>query len=161
MDPQTFTFASSPFVLVRHWFLGWGTGHFIWGGQALFDFPKTGPEVNRTLGLRGFWMPGFMPVSHGYLAVDRIDVVLRIQQSGSLIHGGPRLHGLWHSLVCDGSPTIYRFQRPVGWLDGHRDHYPPHGHATERSARLPQTTRWTPMPSSRGRRRRSLRSIDS
>jgi hypothetical protein len=26
----------------------------------LFGFPKASPEVNRTLGLWGFWMPGFM-----------------------------------------------------------------------------------------------------
>jgi hypothetical protein len=26
----------------------------------LFGFPTTSPEVNRTLGLWGFWMPGFM-----------------------------------------------------------------------------------------------------
>jgi hypothetical protein len=37
-----------------------GTGYFIWGGQALFGFPKSSPEVNRTLGLWGFWMPGFI-----------------------------------------------------------------------------------------------------
>jgi hypothetical protein len=41
-------------------FFGLGTGYFIWGGQALFGFPKTSPEVNRTLGLWGFWMQGFM-----------------------------------------------------------------------------------------------------
>jgi len=39
--------------------------HFIWGGQALFGFPKTSPEVNRTLGLWGFWMPGFMQLLTG------------------------------------------------------------------------------------------------
>jgi hypothetical protein len=37
-----------------------GTDYFIWGGQALFGFPTTSPEVNRTLGLWGFWMPVFM-----------------------------------------------------------------------------------------------------
>jgi hypothetical protein len=41
-------------------FFGLGTGYFIWGGQALLGFPKTSPEVNRSLGLWGFWMPGFM-----------------------------------------------------------------------------------------------------
>ena len=60
MEAQTFTFASSPFVPVAIGFFGLGTGYFIWGGQALFGFPKTSPEVNRSLGLWGFWMPGFM-----------------------------------------------------------------------------------------------------
>ena len=60
MEDQVFTFASSPFVPVAIGFFGLGTGYFIWGGQALFGFPKSSPEVNRTLGLWGFWMPGFM-----------------------------------------------------------------------------------------------------
>jgi hypothetical protein len=60
MEAQTFMFASSPFVPVAIGFFGLGTGYFIWGGQALFGFPKTSPEVNRSLGLGGFWMPGFM-----------------------------------------------------------------------------------------------------
>lgn len=50
MDTQTFTFASSPFVPVAIGFFGLGTGYFIWGGQALFGFPKTSPDVNRSLG---------------------------------------------------------------------------------------------------------------
>src|SRR2546421_7629844 len=60
MDAQTFTFASSSFVPIAIGFFGLGTGYFILGGQALFGFPKASPEVNRSLGLWGFWMPGFM-----------------------------------------------------------------------------------------------------
>ena len=60
METQAFTFATSPFIPVAIGFFGLGTGYFIWGGQALFGFPKTSPEVNRSLGLWGFWMPGFM-----------------------------------------------------------------------------------------------------
>src|SRR5580704_15987353 len=60
MEPHVFMFANSPFVPVAIGFFGLGTGYFIWGGQALFGFPKTSPEVNRSLGLWGFWMPGFM-----------------------------------------------------------------------------------------------------
>ncbi len=60
METQAVTFASSPFVPVAIGFFGLGTGYFIWGGQGLFAFPKTSPEVNGTLGLWGFWMPGFM-----------------------------------------------------------------------------------------------------
>src|ERR1700761_6637944 len=70
METQTFTFASSPFVPVAIGFFGLGTGYFIWGGQALFQFPKTSPEVNKSLGLWGFWMPGFMQFLTGiYLLV--------------------------------------------------------------------------------------------
>ena len=60
METQIISFASSPFVPVAIGFFGLGTGYFVWGGQALFGFPKTSPEVNRSLGLWGFWMPGFM-----------------------------------------------------------------------------------------------------
>lgn len=55
-----YSHSSSPFVPVAIGFFGLGTGYFIWGGQALFGFPKSSPEVNRTMGLWGFWMPGFM-----------------------------------------------------------------------------------------------------
>jgi len=60
MEPQVFTFAHSPFVPIAIGFFGLATGYLIWGGQALFGFPTTSPEVNKTMGLWGFWMPGFM-----------------------------------------------------------------------------------------------------
>src|SRR6201990_2558477 len=60
METQAFSFAGSRFVPVALGFFGLGTGYFIWGGQALFGFPKASPEVNRTMGMWGFWMPGFM-----------------------------------------------------------------------------------------------------
>ena len=67
---QTFTLATSPFVPVAIGFFGLGTGYFIWGGQALFGFPKTSPEVNKTMGMWGFWMPGFLQFITGvYLLV--------------------------------------------------------------------------------------------
>ncbi|MGH9356667.1 MAG: hypothetical protein ACRD10_11105 [Terriglobia bacterium] len=70
MSPQTFTMASSRFWPVAIGFFGLGTGYFIWGGQALFGFPKTSPDVNRTMGMWGFWMPGFMQFITGvYLVV--------------------------------------------------------------------------------------------
>ncbi|MGC2109921.1 MAG: hypothetical protein WA655_10415 [Candidatus Korobacteraceae bacterium] len=70
METQVFTFANSPFVPVAIGFFGLGTGYFIWGGQALFGFPKTNLEVNRTMGMWGFWMPGFMQFITGvYLLI--------------------------------------------------------------------------------------------
>jgi hypothetical protein len=67
---QAFSFAASRFVPVAVGFFGLGTGYFIWGGQALFGFPKTSTEVNRTMGMWGFWMPGFMQFITGiYLLV--------------------------------------------------------------------------------------------
>jgi hypothetical protein len=49
----------SPFWPVAIGFFGLGPGYFIWGGQALFGFPKESPDVDRSLGMWGFWMPGF------------------------------------------------------------------------------------------------------
>lgn len=70
MDTQTFTFATSKYVPVAVGFFGLATGYFIWGGQALFGFPKASPEVNKSMGMWGFWMPGFMQFITGvYLLV--------------------------------------------------------------------------------------------
>src|SRR5258707_8511069 len=70
MTPQTFTFASSSFRPIAIGFFGLGTGYIIWGGQALFGHPKAGPEVDRTMGMGGFWMPGFCQFLTGvYLIV--------------------------------------------------------------------------------------------
>src|ERR1700738_4239957 len=55
-----FVFPPSAFVPLAIGFFGLGTGYFIWGGQALFGYPKPSVEVNRTMGMWGFWMPGFM-----------------------------------------------------------------------------------------------------
>jgi hypothetical protein len=68
--PQIFSFAHSVYAPVAIGFFGLGTGYFIWGGQALFGFPAESPEVNKTMGMWGFWMPGFMQFITGvYLAV--------------------------------------------------------------------------------------------
>lgn len=66
----TFQFPQSLFAPVAIGFFGLGTGYFIWGSQALFGYPKPTPEVNRTMGMWGFWMPGFMQFITGvYLIV--------------------------------------------------------------------------------------------
>src|SRR5271156_6730275 len=62
--------ATALYVPVAVGFFGLATGYFIWGGQALFGFPKDNPEINRTMGMWGFWMPGFMQFLTGvYLMV--------------------------------------------------------------------------------------------
>lgn len=63
-------FAQSVFVPIAIGFFGLGTGYFIWGGQALFGIPRATPEVNKSIGMWGFWMPGFMQFITGvYLMV--------------------------------------------------------------------------------------------
>jgi hypothetical protein len=70
VETQPLTFASSPFWPVAIGCFGLGVGYFIWGGQALFDFPKPSPEVNRSMAMWGFWMPGFLQFLTGvYLMI--------------------------------------------------------------------------------------------
>src|SRR5258708_30281694 len=70
MQTQTFTLASSHYVPLAVGFFGLAAGYLIWGGQALFGFPKTSPEVNRSMGHLGLWMPGFMQFITGvYLLI--------------------------------------------------------------------------------------------
>jgi len=68
----TFDFAQSAFLPIAIGFFGLGTGYFVWGGQALFGIPdpKTSPDLNKSMGMWGFWMPGFMQFITGvYLIV--------------------------------------------------------------------------------------------
>lgn len=70
MEAQTLSLTHSPFVPVAIGFFGLGVGYFVWGGQALFGFPKSSPDVDRTMGMWGFWMPGFLQFLTGvYLIV--------------------------------------------------------------------------------------------
>jgi hypothetical protein len=67
---QVVSFAQSAYAPIAIGFFGLGTGYFVWGGQALFGFPAESPEVNRTMGMWGFWMPGFMQFITGvYLLI--------------------------------------------------------------------------------------------
>ncbi|HET7577749.1 MAG TPA: hypothetical protein VFK33_00590 [Bacillales bacterium] len=58
-------FTESSFIPLAIGFFGLGTGYFIWGGQALFGFPKGNDDVDPTVGTWGFWMPGFMQFMTG------------------------------------------------------------------------------------------------
>lgn len=63
-------FAQSTYWPIAIGFFGLSLGFLMWGGQALFGFPKSSKEVDRTMGMWGFWMPGFMQFLTGiYLMV--------------------------------------------------------------------------------------------
>jgi hypothetical protein len=63
-------FSQSIFWPVAIGFFGLGTGYFIWGGQVLLSYPKPEPEVERSMGMWAFWMPGFMQFITGvYLII--------------------------------------------------------------------------------------------
>ncbi|HJT54929.1 MAG TPA: hypothetical protein VJ761_00430, partial [Ktedonobacteraceae bacterium] len=56
-----FVFPASAFLPLAIGFFGLGTGYFVWGGHAVFGYPKeASPDVSRTMGMWAFWMPGFM-----------------------------------------------------------------------------------------------------
>lgn len=55
-----FVFPPSAFLPLAIGFFGLGTGYFVWGGHAVFGYPKEEPDVSRTMGMWAFWMPGFM-----------------------------------------------------------------------------------------------------
>jgi hypothetical protein len=56
----TFALQPSDYVPLAIGFFGLATGYFIWGGQELFGWPKSTPEVDKSMGMWAFWMPGFM-----------------------------------------------------------------------------------------------------
>lgn len=62
-------FTPSTFFPIAIGFFGLGCGYFIWGGQTLFGFPKQSPEADRTMGMWGFWMPGFMQFMTGVILI--------------------------------------------------------------------------------------------
>lgn len=62
-------FTQSTFFPIAIGFFGLGCGYFIWGGQNLFNWPKSSPEVDRTMGMWGVWMPGFMQFITGVILI--------------------------------------------------------------------------------------------
>jgi hypothetical protein len=65
-----FVFPASAFLPIAIGFFGLGTGYFVWGGQAVFGYPVAKPEMDRTMGLWGVWMPGFLQFITGvYLLI--------------------------------------------------------------------------------------------
>ena len=63
-------FDSSKFWPVAIGFFGLATGYLVMGGQALFQFPKTSPAVDKTVAMWAVWMAGFMQLITGiYLMV--------------------------------------------------------------------------------------------
>lgn len=79
-----FVFPQSAYIPIAIGFFGLGTGYFVWGGHILFGFPGnvvksasdsetlSGPniDVERTMGMWGFWLPGFMQFITGiYLLI--------------------------------------------------------------------------------------------
>ena len=63
----TFSFPESAFPPLALGFFGLGTGYLIYGPQEMFGYPKRDAGVDRTTGLWGIWMPGFMQFLTGMM----------------------------------------------------------------------------------------------
>jgi hypothetical protein len=60
-----FALQPSDYVPLAVGFFGLATGYFVWGGQELFGWPAETPDVSKTMGMWGVWMPGFMQLLAG------------------------------------------------------------------------------------------------
>src|SRR5215472_2826474 len=99
MTTQEISLAPSAFVPVAIGFFGLAVGYFVWGGQALFGFPKDTPEVNRTMGLWGFWMPGFMQFITGVYLTVGLSWFEVFEKGPVPLHGRGGVHRLRDPLV--------------------------------------------------------------
>ena len=66
-DAATVVFETSKFWPVAIGFFGLGTGYLVGGGQALFKFPPSTCEVEKSMALWCFWMSGFMQFITGVI----------------------------------------------------------------------------------------------
>jgi hypothetical protein len=61
---------------------GLGVGYFVWGGHTLFRFPKNqGPGFDQTMGMWGFWLPGFCQFITGVSLFAGLTIFNAFQQS--------------------------------------------------------------------------------
>lgn len=63
--PSQFFLEPSAYVPLAIGFFGLAVGYFVWGGQEFFNWPNSSPEVDKSMGMWGFWMPGFMQLVAG------------------------------------------------------------------------------------------------
>src|SRR5882757_3823081 len=108
MTPQAFTFANSPFWPIAIGFFGLGTGYFIWGGQALFGYPKSGPESRSHDGDVGFLDARLLPIPHWRISHRGINLVQRFRKRGTALYGGRGIHRVRNPLVRDGASPLRR-----------------------------------------------------
>ena len=99
-DPSAL-FPSSSFFPYALGLFGLGTCYFVWGGQSVFNFPRAESEpertrVNRTMGLWGIWMGGFLQ----FLTHSRVGLARAI-------------------LGCDGDAVVQADDLPVVLVHPH------------------------------------------
>src|ERR1700738_1991997 len=114
MDPHVVKLANSPFVPIAIGFFGLGTGYLIWGGQALFGLPKASPEVNKTLGLWGFWMPGFMQFLTGIYLLTGLTWFNVFGNAAPLYMAGLAVTAYGIYLFAMGHSPYFAFSAPAG-----------------------------------------------
>ena len=66
-DAAAVAFETSKYWPVAIGFFGLGTGYLVGGGEALFKFPPSTREVEKSMALWSFWMSGFMQFITGVM----------------------------------------------------------------------------------------------
>jgi len=95
-----FAFPPSAFIPVAIGLFGLGTGYFVWSGQALFGYPKPMPEVEKTMGMWGFWMPGFMQFITGVYILIGLTWFQVFSTPGAKSVSPLLRRGLWPQRLC-------------------------------------------------------------
>jgi len=97
-------------------FFGLGTGYFVWGGQGLFGKPASSPNVDKTMGAWGIWMPGFMQFLTGIYLIAGLTVFP--------VFGGSVPNGAYMAALAFTAYGVHWFvlgrRRMEGW-DGSPD----------------------------------------
>jgi hypothetical protein len=68
-DAATAVFETSKYWPVAIGFFGLGTGYLVGGSEALFKFPPSTREVEKSMALWSFWMSGFMQFITGVILI--------------------------------------------------------------------------------------------
>jgi hypothetical protein len=114
-----FQLAPSILAPIAIGFFGLGMGYFVWGGQAFFGWPQSSPETDRTIGLWGVWMPGFMQFITG--------VYLMVGLTWFGVFGGAKPSPLYMAAVAFTAYGVHWFvmghrryigasSQPDGWM---------------------------------------------
>ena len=126
MEYISIQFAASRFVPVAIGFFGLGTGSFIWGGQALFGFPRNQPGSEQNDGNVGVLDAGLHAIHHRRLPFGWTTWFNVFGNAAPLYMAGLAFtaYGIHWFAMADHRDIDLK--RTAGWLDGDRVPLPEH-----------------------------------
>lgn len=68
-DIEALTLGVSRYWPVAIGFFGLATGYIVMGGEALFNYPKTSPDAEKSVAVWALWMAGFMQFLTGIVLI--------------------------------------------------------------------------------------------